>query len=780
MPKGGQVYVAVTSDVSGVTIGLEQAKQKTKEYCESSQNSFKSVENSILSVKTALTALAGYGFVQFVEMGGKAEQAAQSFQMVSQSFGINSDALLASLKRTAAGTVSDADIMQKAVKGMIQGLDDKKLNSIMEMARLGARVAGEDISKAFSEIADAIGNKDVGALIKFGLATREEMMLVRQAMRLGITDVDVFSLAMDRFALSQKAFGGALSGNNIETIQRYRTEIRNLRDEFADQLVVALGKSIEGIEEFNKKVHELTPEMQKYMRLTRGGVQGATGLTLNNFGEESWDTKALQHKRSPTDTDLNPNSQTSADQKLQAEVLAQKNAGVMASTLKTELDSVIAQMKTAYDVYKQSTETAMNYTEVEYQKGIIGWREYLTAKEQGAKDDLAVQIDTTQKEITTTQEYYTKIVAAYGASALLHDQANKVKEERIKKVMDLQNQLNILMGKGALITSETAVKTAEGSKKEQEAIDQLNKSTMDYRDKLALLNGDYEESYKQKALLIEAERAEAVQKVLDNKALSDQVQLQQQLITAINQYADAAKKQQENLTTTQGKMTEALKGWVVQNKDGYKAISDGVNTAMSSMTDAIVNFFTTGKIGFSDMIASILKDILKLIVQMEITIPIAQELISLLGGGTPVGGIGGIIGALGLGQGANPTTNLPTGGWGGADFVPAYTAGEYHSGGTVGYSSVPGRVVSSALFATAPRLHKGLHSDEFPAILQRGETVTPKGSGTVSKPQQIGLDISLDQGLIAKMRHTPDELDLIIASKYRTGGHIYQQIKNQK
>lgn len=721
-------------------------------------------------------------------MGGKAEQAAQSFQMVAQSFGVNSATLLTALKQASAGTVADTEIMQKAVSGMISGLDDKKLTQIMEMARLGARVAGEDVSQAFAEIADAIGNKDVGALRKFGLATREEMVLVQQAMRLGITDVDAFSLAWDRFLLAQKAFGGALQENGIEKIQTYKAEIKELKDAIGEGLITVMGTFIEAWKRDWKEWGDTLDETKKrwlgyldWFGDTFGGKQEAKTMVFDfSWQPDKKPTTPAGSGAVPNPAGPSTNTQTDADKKLQAEVLAQKNAGVLASTLKVELQAVIDQMKTAYDVYKEQTETAMNYTEVAYQKGIIGWREYLAAKDKGAKDDLAVQIDTTQKEITTTQEYYTKIVAAYGASALLHDQANKVKEEGIKKVMDLQNQLNILMGKGALITSETAVKTAEGSKKEQEAIDQLNKSTMDYRDKLALLNGDYEESYKQKALLIEAERAEAVQKVLDNKALSDQVQLQQQLITAINQYSDAAKKQQENLMTTQGKMTEALKGWVVQNKDGYKAISDGVNTAMSGMTDAIVNFFTTGKIGFSDMIASILKDILKLIVQMEITIPIAQELISLLGGGTPVGGIGGIIGALGMGGGANPTVNLPTGGWGGADFVPAYTAGEFHSGGTVGYSSVPGRVVSSAMFATAPRLHKGLHSDEYPAILQRGEKVIPKGAGVQTKPQQIGLDISLDQGLIAKMRHTPDELDLIIASKYRTGGHIYQQIKNQK
>ncbi len=54
-----------------------------------------------------------------------------------------------------------------------------------------------------------------------------------------------------------------------------------------------------------------------------------------------------------------------------------------------------------------------------------------------------------------------------------------------------------------------------------------------------------------------------------------------------------------------------------------------------------------------------------------------------------------------------------------------------HSGGVIGTSSFPTRIVPAGIFANAPRYHSGLAGDEFPAILQRGETVLPKGSGGV-------------------------------------------------
>ena len=46
----------------------------------------------------------------------------------------------------------------------------------------------------------------------------------------------------------------------------------------------------------------------------------------------------------------------------------------------------------------------------------------------------------------------------------------------------------------------------------------------------------------------------------------------------------------------------------------------------------------------------------------------------------------------------------------------------------MGESSVSRRAVPAYAFAGAPRFHSGLMPDEFPAILQKGETVLPKNT----------------------------------------------------
>ena len=49
-----------------------------------------------------------------------------------------------------------------------------------------------------------------------------------------------------------------------------------------------------------------------------------------------------------------------------------------------------------------------------------------------------------------------------------------------------------------------------------------------------------------------------------------------------------------------------------------------------------------------------------------------------------------------------------------------------HAGGEADGTG-PWRQIPAWMIAVAPRLHNGLAPDEFPAVLQRGERVVPKG-----------------------------------------------------
>lgn len=85
----------------------------------------------------------------------------------------------------------------------------------------------------------------------------------------------------------------------------------------------------------------------------------------------------------------------------------------------------------------------------------------------------------------------------------------------------------------------------------------------------------------------------------------------------------------------------------------------------------------------------------------------------------------------------------------GQQMASGIMAGMFHSGGMVGDTVVPGRMVPASVFAGAPRLHSGLAPDEYPAILQRGEKVIPRGGG--SRPANITVVLKNESGQPMKL-----------------------------
>ena len=160
---------------------------------------------------------------------------------------------------------------------------------------------------------------------------------------------------------------------------------------------------------------------------------------------------------------------------------------------------------------------------------------------------------------------------------------------------------------------------------------------------------------------------------------------------ADDELAKALEKTKEKADETEEKFAElkqAIEGW---GKDS---------------ADAIVEFALTGKSSFSDMINSMIKDMLKMLVYQNLMKPLFDNISKGVTGGfnfsSLLGGLGGSSGGL----------------FGGGMLI-----GGLHGGGIVGKEKSFSRSVSPNLFANAPRLHGGLMPSEYPAILQKGEGV---------------------------------------------------------
>ena len=170
---------------------------------------------------------------------------------------------------------------------------------------------------------------------------------------------------------------------------------------------------------------------------------------------------------------------------------------------------------------------------------------------------------------------------------------------------------------------------------------------------------------------------------------------------------DAYYKSLEDSKTWQDGAISGLHKYADEATNASKAAADVFTKAADDVNSALVDMATTGKFNMKSLaseVQSLEKDVLNSFFKQNVTGPIAGWFGNLLSGGAAPAGAGdaggGIFGSL--------------------------FSSIFHEGGVVGQTSASRRAVPSLLFAGAPRFHDGLAADEFPAILQRGETVIPK------------------------------------------------------
>jgi hypothetical protein len=225
--------------------------------------------------------------------------------------------------------------------------------------------------------------------------------------------------------------------------------------------------------------------------------------------------------------------------------------------------------------------------------------------------------------------------------------------------------------------------------------------------------------------------------VLDDQSTSFD-QMSKKIMNASALY-QAGKITLQEYTKYMDVLAESMEKTKDKGVDSFKELKDAIEGWGRDSADAIVDFCLTGKDSFKGLVDSIIKDMMRMVVQQNITGPMANMVSGWFGGGQQGGSSGGGFNWSQLGSLAGSAWNWVSGSdtgssWGSlADSVSTiwdWGASFFHSGGVVGSENAPTKYVPSLLFAGAPRLHDGLASDEYPAILQAGETVIPKNKNS--------------------------------------------------
>lgn len=272
---------------------------------------------------------------------------------------------------------------------------------------------------------------------------------------------------------------------------------------------------------------------------------------------------------------------------------------------------------------------------------------------------------------------------------------SKTNEELAKQVAQgklTQGQADTLKAekaKAAELQKQVALRDAEQKAQERQYKDL--QAAADFYRELGDLSGSYGQSIEYQNQLIE-QQAQLYRTSGIPEALVQQWEALKKLETARDPWSGFAR-------TTNKYFSDAT-NWA-------ERLGSIWGNTMDGMADALTEFCMTGKLNFNDLANDFIRQVIRM--QMQAAVSGLFK------------GIGSIV-MGGFGDMFSTTTSSVT-----SEGVSYEMTTGWHRGGLVGISAPTfTRSVPALAFAGAPRLHSGggwFRSDEYPAILQRGERV---------------------------------------------------------
>lgn len=502
----------------------------------------------------------------------------------------------------------------------------------------------------------------------------------------------------------------------------------------AETLGRALERPENGLGRLTKQFSDLSFRQKESIDqfLKQGDVASAQAVILSYLEEK---TRGLAEAQIKTSGEANALSDA-WDNLMESLGRTVSESGVAQASL-TALTSAVNGLRAAIDPTQQERKSQLEkeiaelegYFGTRLDRAVLGSAPALDAKKaelQKLNDELAAA----QKAATDEQNAALES-ADKAATQRRNDQLLELQKKYLKENEDL-----------SLTSQQKILKEAQERRKQIIALNQGDENTEAARSALAALNastrarlsdantkdGESETSKRRRQAIDEINRAvlqtkpsfDVAKAALDDwrenliEDLGGASAANQQYVDLIEQIYNVRLKQIYDKSIIDSSKwadgaARGLKRYADEATNAAKNSEKVFGDAAGKIEDTLVDMVSTGEFSMKklgDLVTSIQQDILRSFIRQNISGPIANGLSSMLGGGGgSAGSGGGIFGS----------------------FFSDMFAGVFHTGGAVGDTPASRRSVPSYLFANAPRFHNGLMPDEFPAILQRGETVVPKG-----------------------------------------------------
>jgi len=253
------------------------------------QNGFKDMSTGLNSAfkKLGATIAATFALDRIVDFGKEAVKLASQMDGVERAFrrigGANSDQLLQGLRNATRGTVSDLQLMQKAVQASNFKIPLESLARLFKFAQARARETGESVEYLTNSIVLGIGRKSPLILDNLGISAVE---LRARLKGVGIEAANVGDIAeiIGDIAEEELAKMGDQSDTTADKMEQLAASTENLK--------AALGSLITETAEpaldfFTKLSTAISNDITEFSRF-KESLKGESGLSLlNKLTEET-------------------------------------------------------------------------------------------------------------------------------------------------------------------------------------------------------------------------------------------------------------------------------------------------------------------------------------------------------------------------------------------------------------------------------------------------------------------------------------------------------------
>lgn len=726
----GEIYetkLIISGDNKGALTSFSQVQGAIKDTSGTMQSMSSKMKEHWLGISAA--ALGAYAAIskagEYMAMGMKAMQAEESFSAVTRSMNINGDAMLSKMEEVSQGMIDESDLMQKAVQGLMYGLDDKKVIGLLEASRSAAKVWGQDVGTTFETLITAVGGgvRAMGPLVRMGLITKEEFQLMNKAIENGADDLDVYQVVMARAALQTAMLGNA-ELDALEKSQKLHAQIIDLKETLGKGLVTATQYALGG---FQSMAAGALFAYEGIVRLLSGyaSMERAIAKAVGNKGDvATWDAKIK-------DLDAKAQAAYLAAQALTKQAEANTGRGDLRKDDSAERQHKAAEAQKTIDAFDAKLR-ALAHT------GKDAGDKLATAMDafESKVEALNPELDEFEKRMADIYNAAFKVGKEGGSPLWIQEQIDKaaayIKAEGAKKMEEAYFQMQRTFLKDLQdaqraefeVTPEENAKIRADAEADHErrlrnlravteAEINLEMSLVDVYEKLHAL--DPSEALKRRIgyteQLITAEegwRGEAIPGTLEY------YQWQEKIIESRKRLLDLNQQLREREGTFWEGMSEQAERYAAAMETDYQRGMKVTEAGISSLENRFGEFFdyqNENWLNFGTLAKGVINDVYKELIKLYVTKPLVN---SITGGGGGGGGFMGLIGNIfGGGGGGFMPSGVPLMSDAGSGIEWFDLGGIFHRGGLVMHKG-----------GYVPRFHMGgLSSDEVPAILQRGEGV---------------------------------------------------------